>query len=140
MGTLNYDSSIPLNIINLNCSGDEETVLECSFNTKGQEQCSTSSAVSVYCHGRICQSLKIVIKSLTDNHVEYFDCSNGETRLSNGTDTMQGRVEMCYNNVWYGLCADNYNSYFLAATTCKSLGIEINGRITRCDFSSLEFL
>lgn len=63
MGTLNYDSSIPLNIINLNCSGDEETVLECSFNTKGQEQCSTSSAVSVYCHGRICQSLKIVIKS-----------------------------------------------------------------------------
>lgn len=58
----------------------------------------------------------------TDYVVEYSDCSDGELRLSNGTDTLQGRVEMCYNHIWFGICPDYYYYYFLSITICESLG------------------
>ena len=34
---------------------------------------------------------------------------------------MEGRVEICYGNVWYGVCADSYY-YNNPNTICKALG------------------
>ena len=70
----------------------------------------------------------IIIVNL-DQHINYSSCINGQLRLSNGTTVLQGRVEICYNNVWFGLCShsyryynDYYHYYYTAATICKALG------------------
>ena len=39
---------------------------------------------------------------------------------------MNGRIEMCYNNVWFGICAD-YNSYENKKTICGVLGYSYLG-------------
>ena len=52
--------------------------------------------------------------------VNYTNCTTGETRLSG---SLQGRVELCYNNVWYGICGDNYRWYrYIPSVVCESLG------------------
>ena len=49
--------------------------------------------------------------------VNLTNCTTGETRLSG---TLQGCVELCYNNVWYGVCGDNYNQ--ISSVICKNAG------------------
>ncbi|XP_019858318.1 PREDICTED: deleted in malignant brain tumors 1 protein-like, partial [Amphimedon queenslandica] len=107
MGRLRYDSDIPLHIVNLNCTGNEESIWDCPSSTQGQKSCSIYSDVSVACHGFA---------------VEYSDCPNGQIRLSNRTSKMEGRVELCYNHVWFGICADNYDNYYYTGTVCNSMG------------------
>ena len=48
-------------------------------------------------------------------------------RLSGGSSLMNGRIEICYNNVWFGICADNYNSYNKPSTICGILGYSYQG-------------
>uniref|UniRef100_A0A1X7UMK1 SRCR domain-containing protein n=1 Tax=Amphimedon queenslandica TaxID=400682 RepID=A0A1X7UMK1_AMPQE len=107
MGRLHYDTDIPLHIVNLNCTGNEESIWDCPSSTQGQESCTVYTDVSVACHGFA---------------VEYSDCANGQMRLSNGTSKVEGRVELCYNHVWFGICADNYNNYYGIETVCNSTG------------------
>ena len=40
---------------------------------------------------------------------------------------MNGRTEICYNNVWFGICADNYNNYNNPTTICGVLGYSYQG-------------
>ena len=54
--------------------------------------------------------------------MEYSDCDNGQLRLSNRSSTMQGRVELCYNHVWFGICADSNYEYYFAGTICNTMG------------------
>ena len=54
--------------------------------------------------------------------MEYSDCDNGQLRFSNGSSTMQGRVELCYNHVWFGICADSNYEYYFAGTICNTMG------------------
>ncbi|XP_019853225.1 PREDICTED: deleted in malignant brain tumors 1 protein [Amphimedon queenslandica] len=99
--------NIPLHIVNLNCTGNEESIWDCPSSTQGQESCTVYTDVSVACHGFA---------------VKYSDCANGQIRLSNGTSKMEGRVELCYNHVWFGICAGNYNNYYNIETVCNSMG------------------
>ena len=48
-------------------------------------------------------------------------------KLSGGSSLMNGRTEICYNNVWFGICADNYNSYNKPSTICGILGYSYQG-------------
>ena len=48
-------------------------------------------------------------------------------RLSGGSSSMNGRTEICYNNVWFGICADNYNNYYKRNTICGVLGYSYQG-------------
>ena len=57
----------------------------------------------------------------------YSNCTNGQMRLSGGETSLQGRVELCYNSIWYGVCADNYNIYNKPAVICGALGISHQG-------------
>lgn len=102
---LYYDKYIPMHAIYFNCTGNESNLLDCPFVTQGKE---CSDAASVACHAQ---------------NVEYSNCTNGQIRLYNETVTLQGRVEICYNNVWFGLCSENnYYSYYAAVTICKVIG------------------
>ncbi|XP_019861045.1 PREDICTED: scavenger receptor cysteine-rich domain superfamily protein-like, partial [Amphimedon queenslandica] len=102
---LNYDKYIPMHTIYFNCTGNESNLLDCPFVTQGKV---CSDAASVACH---------------DQNVEYSNCTNGQIRLYNKTVTLQGRVEICYNNVWFGLCSENsHYSYYAAVTICEVIG------------------
>ena len=56
--------------------------------------------------------------------MKYSNCTVGQMRLSGGNT---GRVEICYSNAWFGVCADNYNSYNKPSTVCKALGYSSQG-------------
>ena len=47
-------------------------------------------------------------------------CSNGAIILRGGNSTF-GRVEICYDNVWWAVCANNWDNTD-AAVACRLLG------------------
>ena len=68
------------------------------------------------------------IFSDSDIPVEFSNCTDGGLRLSSGSAVLKGRVEVCYSNTWYGVCADNYNSDYFASTICKELNFSLYGK------------
>ena len=48
-------------------------------------------------------------------------CSMGTVRLVNGSNSSQGRVEMCYNNTWGTICGDTW-TINEAVVVCNGLG------------------
>ena len=57
-------------------------------------------------------------------------CNDGDIRLVNGANELQGRVEICHNNVWGTVCS-NYpspsNSENFGNLICKKLGYQRTG-------------
>ena len=72
-----------------------------------------------------CSIISLILVQLlcvsTVDHVRYVDCSDGEVRLSN---VSSGRTELCYGNMWFGICSDtwHYKSDAAVKTVCSSLG------------------
>ena len=48
-------------------------------------------------------------------------CSNGAVRLADGLTEYEGRVEICYDNHWGGVCG-NYWDNSEANVVCRQLG------------------
>ena len=48
-------------------------------------------------------------------------CENGDIRLVGGTTEYEGRVEICWNEVWGTVC-DDFWSAFDAIVACRQLG------------------
>ena len=64
----------------------------------------------------------------------YINCTDGQLRLVGGTE-LSGRIEICYNRVWYGVCADNYNTYNKPGTICKGLGFSSQGTLLLLNYT-----
>ena len=52
---------------------------------------------------------------------EAVKCSNGAVRLADGLTEFEGRVEVCYNNRWGGVCGNSWD-VTEAAVVCRQLG------------------
>ena len=48
-------------------------------------------------------------------------CSNWEIRLADGLTEYEGRVEICYDNHWGGVCGNSWDSSE-ASVVCRQLG------------------
>lgn len=50
-----------------------------------------------------------------------FDCVDGDIRLVGGSTTLEGRVEVCFNNAWGAVCDNSFGNEE-ASVVCSQLG------------------
>lgn len=53
-------------------------------------------------------------------------CHDGDIRLVEGSTTLEGRVEICINDVWGTVCDDGWGSEE-ARVVCRQLGLSSAG-------------
>ena len=93
----------------MRCLGTENRLLDCSANNLGSHNCAPDQNAGVRCQG-----------------TNPATCSEGDIRLIGGTN--QGRVEICYNNIWGTVCSSGWEDVD-AQVVCKQLGLITVGQL-----------
>ena len=55
-------------------------------------------------------------------------CQDGDIRLNGGRSTLEGRVEICFNNQWGTVCDDSWDAAD-ATVVCIQLGLPSEGKL-----------
>jgi hypothetical protein len=54
------------------------------------------------------------------------NCRDGDVRLVNGSSPLEGRIEVCFNNVWGTVCDEGFDSDD-AQVVCNQLALPFGG-------------
>lgn len=110
----------PIVLDDVRCVGTETRLLDCPYNP-------THNCIHLEDAGVRCQDRKNVLHMccLLDLTVLFFpftvQCQNGDLRLLNGSQPWNGRLEICYNNVWGTICNQQFSGVD-ASVACRLLG------------------
>ena len=110
--------SVPSSLFQYNDEGDTDkfdvsvncTSGTCTFTTKLNPTCvgtTASKSGGVLCPSRLNATIPRV-------------CRSGDIRLADGSGPFEGRVEVCFNNVWGTVCDDSWDDR-AAAVVCRQL-------------------
>lgn len=119
---------------NVRCRGTEQKLSRCPHDSIGI-QCSHSQDAGVEC----------IAGELSTSHYTLYcpsecegliclheGCAEGEIRLADGMDEMEGRVEICIDNIWGTICSQMWNDID-AGVVCRQLQLNSAGRV--CNYS-----
>ncbi|XP_028142501.1 uncharacterized protein LOC114336349 isoform X1 [Diabrotica virgifera virgifera] len=128
-------------IDDLNCVGNESSVIDCSFPGWGMHNCRDQEIAGVVCKtpqekcgndkwkcdsGNECIPFEFVCDDVedcnddSDESVQHCEAPT-ELRLVGGSYPGEGRVEIKHNGIWGTICDDDFNED-AAKVVCKSLG------------------
>ena len=63
-------------------------------------------------------------------------CNDTDLRLVNGANQYEGRVEICFNNIWGTIC-DGFWSTNDANVVCRQLGYSPTGKFSGISYVSI---
>ena len=121
------EHSFPFHIVDLNCTGVEQNIWNCPSN--GLLKCPSNVDAAISCLEGL-ETVSTLFKScfyILVPIVHYANCSNGQLRLSGGSSPLDGRLEICYNNVWFAMCY-TYNRIANQKVICEALGYSSQGK------------
>ena len=93
---------------NVGCSGTELYLANCTNNGIGVHNCVHSEDAGITCMNSTTQ------------------CNNGDLRLIGGSNSFEGRVEICWNNEWATICDDFWDAGD-ASVVCNQLRYDTSG-------------
>ncbi|XP_066599757.1 uncharacterized protein teq isoform X5 [Prorops nasuta] len=137
----NMDPPTRFMVDQLKCRGNETSLRECDFEGWGVHNCQPEEAVGVVCKTAVdscqeghwkCDNSPVCIPTpfICDEVVDCDDHSDEspehceapfEIRLANGSNPMEGRVEVRHHGIWGTVCDDDFTNA-TAKVICRSLG------------------
>lgn len=97
-----HKSTVPIVLDDVVCVGNEESLSQCSHRGIGVHNCHRSEDVAITCQ-----------------------CTNGDIRLVDGSNSDEGRVEYCNNGVWGTVCGDLWDRNN-TLVVCRQNGLPTN--------------
>ena len=124
--TSNYNTTgAPFFYEGISCSGNEESLLNCSFYERYPLSGHTTPLINAY------SSPARVMCQNNQSNFGLPPCNSGEIRLGNITDNgqrLEGRVEACIQGVWVVFCDPYLWTRNESRTICRQLiGYESSG-------------
>ena len=131
MGNIKYEHFLPHHFIDVGCTGNELRLSDCPHNGLTHYSCYSLNDAAIACfNSMLITNMLIFMSCITEYEVQYANCTNGEMRLSGGSSSMSGRTEICYDNVWFGICAGRHSNPYDLNTICRVLGYSNQGNFT----------
>ena len=129
-----YHSSLSHNIIDFNCTGNENTVLDCPYNNLTDYSCSSSNDANIFCEGKtfnITLNIKMIhFILIAINVANQSNCTDGDVRLIGGSNKYEGRIEVCINQAWGTVCGFGVLLTEIAEVVCRQIGALTLGNVT----------
>ena len=112
--------NIPILLDEVQCSGNEISLLECSHDGVNNHNCVHDEDIVIECPG-IDATVTYYVSTFASFLVLARECNETDVRLIDGQTLQDGRVEICINGLWGSVCDDQWD-YRDAAVVCRQLG------------------
>ena len=105
------------------CRENEKILMNCTFVSSGNNSCTHAQDAGVRCQpGKTISHIWVPLLLLR------LGCLEGDIRLLEGSNELEGRVSMCKSNMWGTLCSTAW-SWQEAQVVCRQLGRSTVGKL-----------